>query len=121
MIRSILFVLAIILHSLLLRQAFVLVFNMLLSHMRTIGYSLLSFPPDYNIEEGQMTSLTLMQLQAGPQPYDVHSPLWKGEEIWGLWDRYWGQNGSQIDDISPVTVKQATARYDLPDCFLFLK
>ena len=31
-----------------------------------------------------------------------------------LWDRYWGQNGGQLNDASPVTVAQATARCDSP-------
>ena len=37
-----------------------------------------------------------------------------------LWDHYWGQNGGQLDDASPVTVPQATARCDSPQitsCF----
>ena len=31
-----------------------------------------------------------------------------------LWDCYWGQNGGQLDDVSPVTAPQATARCNLP-------
>ena len=31
-----------------------------------------------------------------------------------LWDRYWGQNGSQLDNPSPVTIPQATMRCDSP-------